>query len=490
MRALFACLLIAGCYSPSPPDGAYTCSSVDSACPSGYHCTCGLCVKKDDDAACSFAVTFDGQLAGEKITVSEHEPVAVTIQALGKGGAPASGFAGTVKLSSSWGDVSPTSTTLKGGVGTAMVQLNRETLAPAVATLSASYAGSKGASPGINVKAPPFTIGNEITAPFGWATNVVAEPDVVKVGSIYKMYFLGQGIAKFGFGLATSTDGQNFTPMPDPVLQGPASTLAYSPTVFNTSSGSLMAYAYAAAVSLASSPDGSAFTPLNNNMPVLQNTQCSYCGKAVTFPQVVPDVLAPIPDGGTPPWLMFFSAIKDDGSVSIGRASSPDGMTWTPEPAPILSGDLSGEAVLLSPRVLVDGTVYKMWYSFARKLDFRICAGTGQSTCQTGYSCVMNVCTANDSGDAFSAFCEVGSTVSIGYATSSDGFFWTKSIYNPAIDVDQVGGGAHALLASSVLPTDGVSAQNGVTLYYSTFRRVAVLANRCVPNGVKQATRP
>ena len=102
----------------------------------------------------------------------------------------------------------------------------------------------------------------------------------------------------------------------------------------------------------------------------------------------------------------------------------------------------------------------------------------------------MSVCTPNDTLDAFSPFCEPGTTISIGYATSNDGFFWVKSIYNPVIDVDTMGGGARALLASSVLPTDGVSASNGVTLYYSSFKRLGVINNRCLPNGIKRATRP
>ena len=371
-------MMLAGCYSPAPPDGAYTCSSVDSSCPSGYHCTCGLCVKKDADAACSFKVTFDGQAAGDKITVSEHQPFAVTLQALDGKGAPASGFGGSCKLASSWGDVSPTSVALKNGAASVMVQLNRETLSPAVATLTASFVGgSKGASPGVNVKAPVFVLdANEINPPFGWATLFAAEPNVTKVGSIYKMYFVGQSAGKGGFGLATSTDGKTFTAMPDPVLQSPVSDLIYSPSVF--ANGTLMAYASGAGIALASSADGSAFSAVSPS--VLGTSQCSYCSGQATFPQILPDSLADIPDGGVPPYLMFFSAIRADGAVSIGRASSPDGMTWQAEPAPILSGDLSGEAVLLSPRVLIDGTVYKMWYSFARNIDVKLCLGTGQRT--------------------------------------------------------------------------------------------------------------
>jgi hypothetical protein len=186
---------------------------------------------------------------------------------------------------------------------------------------------------------------------------------------------------------------------------------------------------------------------------------------------------------------MFFSAVNDVGSVSIGRASSPDGQTWTPEPAPLLSGELNGEAVLLSPRVLIDGTVFKMWYSVAR-LEPRPCLGTGQSTCPNGQLCQNNVCVQGPVGnDTFSAFCEAGLAVQVGYATSSDGFFWTRSLSNPVIRVDSpnVAPGTHAILVSSVVPGADLKS---VTLHYSMFRRLALLNNGCFPNTIARATRP
>lgn len=486
MRRSVVCVLlalglgIAGCYDPNPPGGAYLCASGDHACPSGQHCTCGLCVTEDSQAACGFSID-DQAAAKSKLLVSEHQSFPITIHALQKSGAPAGGFSGTVQLSSSWGDVKPPTATLVGGSATVMVQLNRETLSPAVATLSASFAGNSGKSGGINVQAPSFSVSSmEIAPPFGWATNVVAEPSVTKIGNQYTMYFVGdggQGVArKTGIGLATSTDGQTFTPAAGLAFDEKPGDFIFSPSVYQTSSGSLMAYALADSIDLAASSDGTSFSPLTGPMLGLSPSQCSYCKGAsrgqVTFPQVVPDVLAPVPDGGTAPWLMFFSAVATDAnnnsSVSIGRASSPDGKTWTPEPAPILSGDLTGEVVLLSPRVLVDGTVYKMWYSFAKKIAVQL------------YNPL----------DPFSALCASGSEVDVGYATSSDGFFWTKSIHNPVLKI-AAGSTDYAYLVSSVLPTDGVDAANGITLFYSPFRLVtSATGSICVPNGIDRATRP
>jgi hypothetical protein len=158
---------------------------------------------------------------------------------------------------------------------------------------------------------------------------------------------------------------------------------------------------------------------------------------------------------------MFFNATSKN-QVAIGRASSSDGVHFTPEPAPLLTGDLGGEAVLLSPRVVIDGSVYKMWYSFARLTDFR-----NNDLCQ--------------------------STLGVGYATSSDGFYWIRSPSNPVL---QVGGGgwdatSTTFLVGSVVPSDGVSAQSGFTLYYSSFvPTTTTLGTFCLPNGIGRATRP
>jgi len=484
-----AAAALAGCYSPSPPSGAYLCSTGDAVCPSGQHCTCGLCVQKDSDAACGFQLSFEGD--APQITKNEHEKFPLTIVALGKDQkTPSTGFNGTVKLFSTWGDVRPDTATLVNGQVTAMVALNRETLTPAVTKISAVFDVNQGVSHNVNVVAPPFAVDNNlIDPPFGWANTAVAEPNVVRAGSLYTMYFMGLSLTRLGFGVATSTDGKNFTPKADPVF--PLSDFALSPTTFANDAGVNLAYANKDGIVLATSPDGmQPFTVGNGGAAILRTDQCAYCGKSVTFPQIFPDTTAPIPAVGKAPFLMFFSAVKaDNGAVSIGRASSPDGVDWTPEPAPVLSGELNGEAVLLSPRVLIDGTVFKMWYSFAR-LDVKPCLGTGQSTCANGQICQNNTCVQGPVGDdTFSAFCEAGVAVNVGYATSSDGFFWTRSLSNPVIQTDSPGvqAGTHAILVSSVVPGDDLTS---VTLHFSTFKRLIALKNGCFPNTIARATRP
>jgi hypothetical protein len=130
-----------------------------------------------------------------------------------------------------------------------------------------------------------------------------------------------------------------------------------------------------------------------------------------------------------------------------------------------LSSDITGEIVLMSPRVFVDGTVFKMWYSYARASDI---------------TDLNNMC--NDMN-----------RVQIGYATSSDGFYWVRSPANPAAQVGGLGWDAdtRALLVGSVVPLDGKNPASGFAVYYTPFRIVNfLLTNWCLPSGIGRATRP
>jgi hypothetical protein len=195
--------------------------------------------------------------------------------------------------------------------------------------------------------------------------------------------------------------------------------------------------------------------------PIVSRSDCGYCDATVEFPSVIPD-----PSGNG--YIVYFSAIHRTASgtvANIGRASSLDGIHFTAEPAPLLSSDLTSEAVLFAPRVLVDGTVYKMWYSYARAQDIK------------------------DLQD----LCNSMNQIQIGYATSSDGFYWIRSPSNPAVAVGGTGWDAdsRALLSGSVIPRDGKSTTTGFSLYYTTFRPVSILGIQvCLPSGIGRATRP
>jgi hypothetical protein len=478
MRVLCLFSLVAiGCYSPSPPAGAYRCSTADNSCPSGQHCTCGLCVKSDNQAACSF--TLDATLPAGG-TVGEHEQFAISIQAHDQNGAAASGFDGTVTLSSSWGDVVPPTIALVKGQAQQMIALNRETLPPQTATVTATFGGNKGSVAKIGVKAQPFARDATAVVPspsgpttFGFADTVVAEPNVtVTSDGTYRMYFggysQGQQFQGYNFGVATSTDGLHFTPNPVPIFRMPAmppKAQINSPSAFLVGTNWYLAYSQGTMGAINAqdawlagpSADGMMTFPALNT--IVSRTDCAYCDTTVDFPSVIAD-----PAGAG--YIMFFSAAKTVGTgnvAEIGRAESPDGLHFTAEPAPVLSSDLTGEAVLLSPRVIVDGTVFKMFYSYARAQDIMD---------------LQNLCNTNNS-------------VQIGYATSSDGFYWIRSPSNPAVAVGGSGWDAdsRALLAGSVVPRDGKSTASGFALYYTTFQTVSFL-NICVPSGIGRATRP
>jgi hypothetical protein len=477
-------LMSAGCFNPSPPAGAYRCSAIDNTCPSGQHCTCGLCVNQDTQAACSFTVK------SSQNAVLEHQQFDVTVQALmADGKSLATSFNGTVTMAATWGDVRPTTVTLANGKVTTKVSLNRETLPPQTTTLSATFASNKGTSGKIAVMAPPFTRDVDAivppaspTTPYAFADVLVAQPDLLRTGSTWRMYFGGfsSKLNSYSFGLATSTDGVKFDAAAGPIFNNGGALfdkgLIESPSAFHTAMGTSLAFEAHAlgalptdvvpgTIGVAQSDDGVTDFMLSQNTPILARMDCGYCAGGLAFPSVIPDPGAPGSDGGGGGYIMFFSATDMTNVVNISRASSTDGVHFTPEPAPLLTGDLTGEAVLLSPRVIVDGTVFKMYYSFARLSDLR-------------------------AGDL------CGSSVSVGYATSSDGFFWIRSPSNPVMTAAPVGSPdwdatTTAFLVGSIVPTDGSNPANGLSLYYSTFRHLTILGgDQCLPNGIGRATRP
>jgi predicted GH43/DUF377 family glycosyl hydrolase len=93
----------------------------------------------------------------------------------------------------------------------------------------------------------------------------------------------------------------------------------------------------------------------------------------------------------------------NDYRYEIGYAYSPDGLSWTKYPAPVLQVGAGSEwdnGFLEGPSVIKEGNSYKMWY------------------------CGYDV-TVDGSG--------TDGRANIGYATSTDGILWTKYVNNPVI---------------------------------------------------------
>jgi hypothetical protein len=469
-RVILPQLLLGGCLSASVPSGGYLCAPADNACPAGQHCTCGLCVSDDKQAACKFQLTLD---AADELTIHEHEKLNLSIAALTSGNAPASGFRGSVALSfrlpdgTVWGDVNPPSASLSGGRAQLQVTVNRETIPPQKPQLEARFAGGRGASVPVHVLPQPLARDPTpvAQAPWGWADVGIGSPSVIWDGAQFRMYFVGAGgRMQRGVGVATSPDGVSFSPNGVPLFPD----AAFMPFVFSVAPYQLAAgwriLVYAAdskahAIYAAASPDGqSPFSLLNGGAPVIAQSSCAYCDFSVWTPSV-------IHDGDD--WLAFFGAahcekpahdcmgISDNVSMSIGRARSSDGASFAPEPAPVLSGDMGGETYLAAPQVLKDGSIFKMWYAFTRQVAFN------------------DPCLAQ---------------VDVGYATSTDGFYWVRSPSNPVLALDGNGweGNTRAMLPASVVPADGKDFDGGVFLYYSALATILV-PPYCIPSGIGRA---
>jgi hypothetical protein len=519
MRTLLVCALFAtACYNPNALSGAYLCGAED-ACPDGLTCECGQCVKSANQAACSFEITSPMATVGKRglstLTVEEHEQFPIAVQAYAKDGTPATGFAGTVRLSSTWGDLCvgtsgcvslPDQITMQSGTASATVQLNRETIPPLSALLRAELAGNVGTSGKlrITVNAPTFMRdAAPVVAPltilpptsFGFATLAMGAPSVIKSADGWHMFYFGVDVKKvmgkdelhLAVGVADSTDGVNFAPGAMPLFEGAGSpeTAIGIPSAYDDGeqvhvfvgrqqafldAAKTNPFAYATIASYSAASAAGPFT-LDTTPSVTtlgMNPDCPYCS-AVDVPMVIRDPNPSLSGGGPKAAIMFFSALQMSTTattVSVVRAGSADGVAYDVDPAPILQST-SSESIIYSPRVIVDGTIYKLFYSVTP-------LGTGDPTM------TLDPCTA---------------PYHVGYATSSDGYFWVRSPTNTAagghvFDINHTAGqwdSGASILVSSVAPQDGVDPSSGLALYYSPFSRVAGVA--CVPNGVGRAAR-
>lgn len=533
--ALALAVALAGCYAPDPPSGSFLCSA-DQACPDGLACACGQCVSDPSLAACAFAITSSKD--PRQLAVEEHERFPITIQAFNAAGQPASQFQGEVKISSTWGDVCvgtgscsglPDRVALAGGVATdVQVQLNRETIPPQSAILRAEFAGNVGTSGKLRINVAPPVFARDaqpVVAPlqtdyslskvtpqttFGFAQVIAAAPAVVKVADGWRMYFGGAIVKSMpgaddvhgAVGVAASTDGKAFTAPATPLFEtvaGPTTSTGFVsalPTADDTrlfvgrgqafptgAAAAAFAFSTIARMRVTSTLGPFAFDadPVISIGASADPMTCSYCA-GVDAPVVLADPNGALYGGGPNAQLMYFSSVqrtkdengKDTISISVVRASSLDGEKFEVDPSPVLKSDRD-EVIIYSPRVLLDGSVYKMFYSVV------------------GFDITRPLTNLSDPCDA---------QYHVGYATSSDGYYWVRSPRNspstagglpPVFDVDKTAGGWEAggsILVSSVVAADGVDPSNGVALYYSPFLKIGPATQKtCAPNGIGRAVR-
>ena len=486
MRALALAALAGaalGCAS-HPQAGAYLCAT-DDACPGALSCTCGQCVERETQAACGFSV--EPQLPAGR-TLEEYERFELAVTARTAGGAIATEYTGTVSLSfeladgSPWGAAAPGEVRLEHGAGAARAFVNRETIPPQGPHLVARAAAIHGESaPFAVVPAPlgkdaaPVIAPVGAAAPFGWANFSVSEPAAFVSSRGPRLYYTARAkgpgasdpvlpsIGVTGLGAGCQTVAGPCTPdagAPPVKLLTPRAGTFYSlhvgaPAPLLDGDGVSVAFNGAdeqrLTVGIARQLGDGPLELANHGDPILKTTDCpGYCAGAQLFS---PGLLRT----STGEAQLFFSVLTFAADptqaprVAIGRATSADLATFTPEPAPLLNGEVGGESVLSGARVLLDRGVYKMWYTYSHEF--------------------VGGCAAR---------------WTIGYATSIDGLYWIRSPSNPVLSAGGAAWevGSNAVQLGSVVPLDGVDPANGLAVYYAAF------PPPCAVNGVGRAVAP
>ncbi len=222
-------------------------------------------------------------------------------------------------------------------------------------------------------------------------------------------------------------------------------------------------------VGYATSSDGITWTK-SASSPVLNlGTSGAWDDVHVSHPSV-------ILDGST--YKMWYAGY--DGSLwKIGYATSSDGISWTKSVSnPVLSVEAGGtwdDAAIFTPRVIIDGSTYKMWYAGYDGLTWRIGYATssdGITWNKYGSSAVFDLGsngTWDDanliqphvilSGSTYKMWYAGNDGVSwrIGYATSSDGVTWARSGSNPVVDLGANGTWDDANTYDLAIAIDGTS---------------------------------
>jgi predicted GH43/DUF377 family glycosyl hydrolase len=234
---------------------------------------------------------------------------------------------------------------------------------------------------------------------------------VVLVDGTYHMFFTGTRVyfwVDHEIGHATSTDGITWTMDPNNPVMVPETegdwdvSLFFGLAVIHDGIQFKMWYGGIdpggwGAIGLANSEDGSSWTRHSGN-PVFEHGAIGSFDAGLIFPGTV------LRRGGR--YQMWYSGSTEPSVYepsTIGYAESPDGVSWTRHPGPVVdrgSETAWDRSQVYSPGVLFDGWLYHMWY--------------------TGNVVENGIFKSSE----------------IGYATSPDGIVWTKDPDNP---LDEIG---------------------------------------------------
>ncbi|MGD8441183.1 MAG: hypothetical protein PVG53_11640 [Holophagae bacterium] len=236
-----------------------------------------------------------------------------------------------------------------------------------------------------------------------WESALRGVEGLVVVDGTYHLFFTATATEPFydhAIGHATSPDGINWEMDPaNPVLTPETEGSWHVSSLISAAvyhDGELFQMWYGGddysdiRVGYATSPDGTSWTRYSGN-PVLSEGPAGSFDAALVAPN---DVL--YHDGL---YRMWYGAapnrVLTDSDDTIGYATSPDGVTWTRHPSPVLEPTEEWEGFMIyGVGVDFDGSIYRMWYP--------------------GYG--------YEGGER---------RIRIGVATSPDGIVWTRDPDNP-----------------------------------------------------------
>ncbi|UCH90156.1 MAG: hypothetical protein JSV49_05840 [Thermoplasmata archaeon] len=236
-------------------------------------------------------------------------------------------------------------------------------------------------------------------SPGSWDDNELNSPTVIYDSNVYKMWYSGHDGALWRTGYATSLDGENWTKANPVVDLGPGGSWddndIFRPSVIHNGTDYQMWYSAndgaTPKIGYATSPDGITWMK-NGSNPVLDVGPAPWDSAAVCYPFVIYN--------GTG-YQMWYGG-SNGLTFQIGYANSTDGVTWTKNTSnPVLSNGSAGSwdaSHIYSPSVIFNGSMYKMWYMGSDGVNARI-----------------------------------------GYATSTNGTYWTKHTANPVLDLGNPG---------------------------------------------------
>ena len=298
--------------------------------------------------------------------------------------------------------------------------------------------------------------------PGDWDGSQVRYPHIIYDGLTYKMWYIGVDAFQVGqFGYAGSNDGINWTKYGNPVLEVGAAGEWDAGTLEGGNvlkDGSVYKLWYSGQdahgtwrIGYATSSDGISWTKYSGN-PILEPGPEPWRNGHVFHPYV-------IKDGST--YRMWALTLGD--TTYFAYATSPDGIDWTWQTVnPILAPDW--EDAFWRPFVMPGGT-YKMWYSvWSADQAHTSYATSPDGLAWTKHGSPVLSGTAGEWDEGFAEDPYVlfenstyslwyDNTTAIGLATSADGIAWTKDAANPVLTP-----GAPAVWGQPVVSVDDGSA--------------------------------